>query len=1218
MTAGQRLVAELETLPSGPESGEGFALLSRYAENLRRRHPRSFGLSVWDVSGRPLSWAGDVRRTPPQEIPASQIQDHLPGTGSESVHEFWFIISSGGALLMEYRRDSNLAPSTPWSRWRAPWGPLHMFGLLVATTLLILLARRPTGSRFSGLLILSAGTWVLRAWAAFVVRAGAPLDAGDLSSPALYASRSPLDLYRSPLDALLTGVALMVQALILVRLTSGPSSRPVWRRLLLVPGAAGLSGAVVMAIRAGHDSRLDLAGLTGQAFSLAHLAVQIGLLLSLLAPVILLAFAIPRRLPPRQLLRTALLVPPLAGVLFIGLSLAAEQARRDLVTQNLRWVLADQEILREQVLLEGRNALQTDGGLPTRLADALAGNTGDTFAYRLWRDSEMARQGYHSSLEVYAADGRLAGNFAFNMPPPVPGFAGDQQAPTEPEVEHLVFATLSQQQPVLSSQVQFRDREGIFLGSVALYIANDENNVPALSGERDPLPWATAGDETRRLMRGPALVSIYDREGTLRWSAQPDPSPLPPALFARSDLEQGVWKTGRDGSDEVRLFHFASGDAVYALGYVVDPWTRPAARLLRFVLLQLTVLLALAMLTLPLVQPLPKLRQDGAALLGWFLSSWGRKLAAAVLLASLVPLLGLAVLLRAPLERQRQESLNTLGLQSLEVARRVVMDAMVAVGGDTAPGIPSDETLYWLSRVIRQDIDLFMDQRLVATSRRGLFTAGIASPLPDPDAYARIVLEGKKINLPTATDPTRVPAAVSAALDRPGTGAAMLRLPFRRQEEAVARAGAAVSERADLATASLALLLILAAVLVGRTTAGRLHRLTRATSRLARGEEDVLVPMDGHDELARLTASFNTMATALARQRDDLRRRTETMENLVQHAPIGIVHLDGGNLVLMMNPAAQRLVSGNHPITPQVSITDALSGSPYQQGLSPLLKLPEDSQSPMETSDLAPDAGGDRRLRAVVLDLPGGRGDRLLLLEDITESMRSGRLAAWADMARRIAHEIKNPLTPIRLAAEHLQRVHQRQDPDFATTLDKTTTTILHQVEALREIASTFSLYARLPEKQPRLVAADDLLAETLAPYGDTLPPHVRLAVDRPDSLPSLWIDPALIKRALVNLIENSLQAMPDGGILTIRARTDAQLLHLEITDTGGGMDGATLERVFEPYFSTRDAGTGLGLAIARRTVEEHGGQLNARSQPGQGTTFAMVLPIADRDSSTS
>jgi two-component system nitrogen regulation sensor histidine kinase NtrY len=359
------------------------------------------------------------------------------------------------------------------------------------------------------------------------------------------------------------------------------------------------------------------------------------------------------------------------------------------------------------------------------------------------------------------------------------------------------------------------------------------------------------------------------------------------------------------------------------------------------------------------------------------------------------------------------------------------------------------------------------------------------------------------------------------------------------------------------------------------------------------------------------------MATALARQRDDLRRRTETMENLVQQAPIGNVHLEGGNHVLMMNPAAQRLVSGNHPITPQVSITDALSGSPYQQGLSPLLKLPEDSQSPMETSDLAPDAGGDRRLRAVVLDLPGGRGDRLLLLEDITESMRSGRLAAWADMARRIAHEIKNPLTPIRLAAEHLQRVHQRQDPDFATTLDKTTT-ILNQVEALREIASTFSLYARLPEKQPRLVAADDLLAETLAPYGDTLPPHVRLAVDRPDSLPSLWIDPALIKRALVNLIENSLQAMPDGGTLTVRARTDAQLLHLEITDTGGGMDAATLERVFEPYFSTRDAGTGLGLAIARRTVEEHGGQLNARSQPGQGTTFAMVLPIADRDSSTS
>jgi two-component system nitrogen regulation sensor histidine kinase NtrY len=407
-------------------------------------------------------------------------------------------------------------------------------------------------------------------------------------------------------------------------------------------------------------------------------------------------------------------------------------------------------------------------------------------------------------------------------------------------------------------------------------------------------------------------------------------------------------------------------------------------------------------------------------------------------------------------------------------------------------------------------------------------------------------------------------------------------------------------------------------MLVGRTTAGRLQRLTRATARLARGEEDVLVPMAGRDELARLTASFNTMAAALAEQRDDLRRRTETMENLVQHAPIGIVHLDGGNLVLMLNPAAQRLVAGHHPLAPGAGITDALRGSPFQEGLAALLQLPEDSQATMETRDLEPDAGGDTRLRAVVLDLPGGRGDRLLLLEDITESVRSGRLAAWADMARRIAHEIKNPLTPIRLAAEHLQRVHRRQDPDFVATLNKTTTTILSQVEALREIASNFSLYARLPEKQPRLVPADQLLQETLAAYGDTLPPDVRLEVERPASLPALWVDPALIKRALVNLIENALQAMPAGGTLTVKARADAGLLHLEITDTGSGMDAATLQRVFEPYFSTRDAGTGLGLAIARRTVEEHGGQLDARSRPGHGTTFTMLLPVADRNNAKS
>jgi nitrogen fixation/metabolism regulation signal transduction histidine kinase len=448
----------------------------------------------------------------------------------------------------------------------------------------------------------------------------------------------------------------------------------------------------------------------------------------------------------------------------------------------------------------------------------------------------------------------------------------------------------------------------------------------------------------------------------------------------------------------------------------------------------------------------------------------------------------------------------------------------------------------------------------------------------------------------------------------------MLRLPFSRQEEAVAQAGEEVRERADLATAAVALLLLAAAILVGRTTARRLQRLTRATARLAAGEEDYLVPLSGQDELSRLTGSFNDMATTLTRQRADLRRRTETLENLVRHAPMGIIHLDATDVILMLNPAAERIMAGGEHVEAGRNIVQALGSSPYNLGLSALIASPRAHPDSTLTRDLEPDAGHDTRLRAILVDLPDERGDRLLLLEDITESVRSSRLEAWADMARRIAHEIKNPLTPIRLAAEHLRRVHQRQDPDFSATVDRTVATILTQVEGLREIASTFSHYARLPEKKTQLLSPGDLLADTLAPYGSTLGPQVRLEVDIATSLPPVRVDPDLIKRAIVNLIENALQAMPTGGELWVRASTDEarEMVLMEIKDTGMGMDEKTLARIFEPYFSTRDSGTGLGMAIALRTIQEHGGRLEATSEPGQGTTFTISLPAAEENSPTS
>ena len=226
------------------------------------------------------------------------------------------------------------------------------------------------------------------------------------------------------------------------------------------------------------------------------------------------------------------------------------------------------------------------------------------------------------------------------------------------------------------------------------------------------------------------------------------------------------------------------------------------------------------------------------------------------------------------------------------------------------------------------------------------------------------------------------------------------------------------------------------------------------------------------------------------------------------------------------------------------------------------------------------------------------------------ELERTNRLAAWADMARQVAHDIKNPLTPIQLNAEHLRRVHIDQGRPLGGVIDECVGNILGQVRLLRQISSEFSSFATSPE--PRAVETNlaELVEEVADPYRAGLAGRVAVETHVPGHLPALRIDRTLIGRALTNVIENALHAMPGGGILTIDAALvpDHQI-QLRVTDTGVGMDSESLAKIFEPYFSTKAIGTGLGLTIAKRNVEANGGTIAVVSEKGRGTSVTMTLP---------
>jgi nitrogen fixation/metabolism regulation signal transduction histidine kinase len=229
------------------------------------------------------------------------------------------------------------------------------------------------------------------------------------------------------------------------------------------------------------------------------------------------------------------------------------------------------------------------------------------------------------------------------------------------------------------------------------------------------------------------------------------------------------------------------------------------------------------------------------------------------------------------------------------------------------------------------------------------------------------------------------------------------------------------------------------------------------------------------------------------------------------------------------------------------------------------------------------------------------------------ELERTQRLEAWADMARQVAHDIKNPLTPIQLSAEHARRVNQDRGRPLSPVLDDCINAILNQVRLLRQIAAEFSSFASSPVARQVPTDLGALVEEVVAPYRMGLSGRVALDVSAAPGLPPGQVDPTLLARALTNVIENALHAMPSGGRLTIdiTATTDARAAVISVTDTGVGMDQEALARIFEPYFSTKATGTGLGLTIAKRNVELNGGAIRVTSTRGVGTSVELEVPLA-------
>jgi signal transduction histidine kinase len=804
----------------------------------------------------------------------------------------------------------------------------------------------------------------------------------------------------------------------------------------------------------------------------------------------------------------AFLVPAL--LLYPSVDYFAEGALRSLIASRYAVQAQQHSETLQARLNEARLEIDRLGDLPALVTgepEVQAPSVGTQSAYYVWSRTALARARLTSAVELYNAEGVLVSRFALNLPE----YSGTPQVPQVEAASPCQWDVFGEAAPFGAEERRMLhaarqvcttaapDAPAQPVGTVVVHVLFDYRTLPFITpqnpyfqvfqpAESDAPREGTTGSELDAAIYGWGLGAIYSSPHAT-WSIGDD-------LFRRiyDPARRPFWTTIRTGDGRYHVYFANDRVFIYAIGYraltLFDHLVHLAELTTLSGALYVLVLLGTALFT-RVARARPRL---GRALLREIRASFYRKLFLAFVLASIIPVLTLALAIRWYFANLLTADVALEAARTAAVAQRVIEQSNALIQRTEGLSPASDDVMIWISQVIDQDVNIFEGAKLIATSKRDLFASGLLATRTPDAVYRAIVLQ----RVPSFVGEDRIgniPYTIAAAPVHAGGRQVILTVPLATRQRDIDREIDDLDRGVHLA----ALFFILLGAGIGLSMAERIadpvRRLTRATQRIARGDFDAQIAVRTSDELRRLVDAFNSMAAELKAQRGQLER--------------------------------------------------------------------------------------------------------------------THRLEAWAEMARQVAHEIKNPLTPIQLSAEHLRRVHADRGEPMGEVLESCVSSILGQVRLLRQISAEFSSFASSPTAKPSPVDVPELVAEVVEPYRTGLAGRIEVVNQVTAPLPRVFVDRTLVARSLANIIENALHAMPGRGSLTIDASAESRTVTLRIRDTGVGMDEEALARVFEPYFSTKTTGTGLGLPIARRNIELNGGSIEVESVKGYGTTVIVHLPIA-------
>jgi two-component system nitrogen regulation sensor histidine kinase NtrY len=401
------------------------------------------------------------------------------------------------------------------------------------------------------------------------------------------------------------------------------------------------------------------------------------------------------------------------------------------------------------------------------------------------------------------------------------------------------------------------------------------------------------------------------------------------------------------------------------------------------------------------------------------------------------------------------------------------------------------------------------------------------------------------------------------------------------------------------------LLLLFATVWIGLYLSRRftepLLAVAGATQRVAEGDALEEVDVPASDEVAVLVNSFNAMVRRVRATEAEILSSNQELTTLLATVPTGVLSVAPDGSKFRPNPAAATMLGHDawaHSWQPLADLD--------RPGLEELHKRLLPGQPDDVSCEIDIDPGGES-LRVDMTSRPLPGGGRVVAMDDLTQLIQAQRQAAWSEVAKRIAHEIRNPLTPIRLAAERIQRRADLLDGELREIVTSGCEAIVGQVGGLKELVDAFQEYARMPAINPHPTDVGRVLRELGSLYGGVRD-GLEVRVDLPEDEVVAVVDPALLRQALVNLLDNAVWAITGNGSISLAARAKSGDLTIEVEDSGVGLPTEDTETLLEPFFSTKGRGSGMGLALVHRIISDHGGVLDLQTIETGGTRVRIVI----------